>query len=57
MLSRFMFIYVRRLMGGGSMIQRDKTMVDKLMHIPNNDKQFYPFCRLQLVVETFGHLT
>ena len=29
----------------------------KLMYIPNDDKQNYPFCRLQLVVETFVHLT
>ena len=34
-----------------------KTIADKLMYIPNNDKQNYPFCRLQLVVETIGHLT
>ena len=31
-------------------IGRDKTMADKLMYIPNDDKQNYPFCRLQLVV-------
>ena len=30
-------------------------MEDKLMYIPNNDAQNYPFCRLQLVVETFEH--
>ena len=24
---------------------------------PNDDTQNYPFCRLQLVVETFGHST
>ena len=30
----------------------DKTMVDKLMYIPNDNKQNYPFYRLQLVVET-----
>ena len=30
-------------------------MADKLMYIPNDNKQNYPFCRLQLVVETFGH--
>ena len=29
-------------------------MVDKLMYIPNNDIQNYPFCKLQLVVKTFG---
>ena len=32
-------------------------MADKLMHIPNGDTQCYPFCRLQLVVETFRHST
>ena len=36
---------------------RDKTMAGKLMHIPNNNTQIYPLCRLQLVVETFGHST
>ena len=35
----------------------DKTMADKLMYIPSDDTQNYPFCRLQLVVETFGNLT
>ena len=30
-------------------------MADKLMYIPNNDTQNYPFCRLQLVVKTFGN--
>ena len=33
----------------------DKTMADKLMYIPNDVTQKYPFCRLQLVVETLGH--
>ncbi len=32
-------------------------MADKLMYIPNLDAQSYPFCWLQLVVETFGHWT
>ena len=27
------------------------------MYIPNYDTQSYPFCRLQLVVEAFGHST
>ena len=27
------------------------------MYIPNSDTQNYPFCRLQLVAETFGHST
>ena len=30
-------------------------MADKLMYIPNDDTPNYPFFRLQLVVETFGH--
>ena len=25
---------------------REKTIADKLMYIPNNNKQNYPFCRL-----------
>ena len=29
-------------------------MDDKLIYIPNDDTQNYPFCRLQLVVKTFG---
>ena len=32
-------------------------MADKLMYIPDDDTQNYPFCRLQLVIETFGHST
>ena len=32
-------------------------MADKLMYIPNDNTQSYPFCRLQFVVETFEHLT
>ncbi len=27
------------------------------MYSPNDDAQNYAFCRLQLVVKTFGHLT
>ena len=38
-------------------IQKDKTMAFKLMYIPNDDAQIYPFCRLQLVVKKFGQLT
>ena len=38
-------------------IQRDKTMADKLMYIPNYNTQNYPLCRLQFVIETFGHST
>ena len=29
-------------------------MADKLMYIPNDDKTNYTFCRIKLVVETFG---
>ncbi len=32
-------------------------MTDKLMYIPNDDTQNYPFSRLQLLVQTFGHST
>ena len=32
-------------------------MADKLMYIPIYDAQNYHFCRLQIVVETFGHST
>ena len=32
-------------------------MADKLMYTPNDDSQNYPFCRLNLVVKTFEHLT
>ena len=48
-------------------IQKDKTIAAKLINIPINDIQIYPFyslqfeiypfCRLQLVFETFGHST
>ena len=31
-------------------------MADKLIYIPNDDTQNYPFCRLKLVIETFDHL-
>ena len=34
-----------------------KIMANKLMYIPNDNTQNYPFCRLQLVVENYGHLT
>ena len=27
------------------------------MYIPNDNTQEYAFCRLQLVIETFGHST
>ena len=29
----------------------------KLMYIPNDDTQSYPFCNVKLVVETFEHST
>ena len=32
-------------------------MVNKLMLIPNDDTQNYPFCRIQFVVEMFEHST
>ena len=38
-------------------VLRDKTMADKLMYIPNDDTNNYPFCRLKLVVETFEYTT
>ena len=34
-----------------------KTMAEKLINIPNDDTQHYTLCRLQLLVETIGHLT
>ena len=33
----------------------DKTMADKLMYIPNDDTEIYPFCRFKLLVKTFEH--
>ena len=33
-------------------ILTDKTMIDKLMYIPNADTHNYPFCRLQLANDT-----
>ena len=29
-------------------------MVDKMIYIPNDDAQNYPFCRLQIVVNLLG---
>ena len=43
--------------GNISRISKDKTMADKLMYIPNDDTQNYPFCRLKFVVEMFQHST
>ena len=34
-------------------ILRDKTMHDKLMYIPNYDKQNYHFCRIKLMLISF----
>ena len=52
----FKMIQGNRWLGLDTGFQRDKTMVDKLMYIPNDDKQNYPFCGFHLMVETFGHL-
>ena len=38
----------------GRSFHRDKTMVDKLLYIPNNDTQDYHFERLKLVAKTFN---
>ena len=38
-------------------MDKDKTMADKLMSIPNYDTQNNPLHRLQFVVEMFGHET
>ena len=35
----------------------DKTMAIKLMYIPDDDTQNYPFFRLQVMVEMFLHST
>ena len=35
----------------------DETMADELIYIPNDYIQKYSFCKLQFVVETFGHST
>ena len=32
-------------------------MADKLIYIPNDATQNYHLCRLQIVVEMFGHST
>ena len=33
----------------------DKTIDINLIFIPKNDREKYPFCRLKLMVEKFGH--
>ena len=38
-------------------IPRDKIIAEKLLYIPNDDTPDYPFCILQIVVETFGQST
>ena len=38
-------------------ILMDKTIGDKLMYIPNDDTQNYPFCSLKLLLEMFKHST
>ena len=49
---------LRKIKIGIYLIVRDKTIADTLIYIPNDDDdQIYPFCRSQLEVETFGHLT
>ena len=40
-----------------SLIYREQTMADKCMYISDDDTENYPFCRLQLMVETFGNST
>ncbi len=43
--------------GGEAIVGKDKTIADKLMYIPNVDKQNYPFFGLKLVVEIFKRST
>ena len=50
-------IYLQFNTGKNTGIYRDKTITDKLMYISNDVTQNYFFCRLQLVIETFGHST
>ena len=38
-----------------TVILRDETMNDKLIHIPNYHEQIYPLCRLKLFVEKLRH--
>ena len=38
-----------------SVIGIKRIMADKFIYIPNDDKQNYSFCRLQLEVVTFGY--
>ena len=32
-------------------------LINVQLYIPNDDIQIYPFCRLHLVIETYGYLT
>ena len=47
--------YRENLFPLGPGISRDKTMDDKLIYIPNDDKQNYSFFILQLLVEKFEY--
>ena len=49
MVATFIITFYAILSG----ILRDKTMEDKLIYIPNDDKHNYPFCWLKLLVEKF----
>ena len=46
---------LRNTCNQGSKGIRHKTLADKLMYIPNDITQNYPFCRLKLPVKTFEH--
>ena len=52
-----MFIKDMNNMQSWAGVQSDKKMDGKLMYIPNDDIQNYPFCRLKLEVETFEKST
>ena len=34
----------------------DKTMDDKLIYIPTDDKQYFPFCRLKLLTISLNNI-
>ena len=36
-------------------ILSDETIYDKLIYIPNDDIQNYPFCRINLLLEWIGY--
>ena len=50
MLSSMEFQYIQHNTNISGIL-RDKTMDDKLIFIPNDDKQNYPYFRLKLLVE------